>query len=199
MLFFLFWSRKPGIRKNKSNVFGANLNHFFTTFKMEQQHFFMFLYSSFFFGLKGWIRIGSKIQQHYISWIQVYFYPSLITLRNDSELFLHHFPGWDLAECGWDLAECGWDLAECGWDLAESRWDLAVCGWDLAEWLELLAVNAKVVTVLGSIPASSDKVESEGRQMKPSWITYLHKKDKIQKNPPLGFCWNLFPMGWWTS
>jgi hypothetical protein len=29
-----------------------------------------------------------------------------------------------------------------------------------------LAVDAKVATVLGSIPASSDTVESEGRQMK---------------------------------
>jgi hypothetical protein len=34
-------------------------------------------------------------------------------------------------------------------------------GEDLAEWLERLAVNANVATVLGSIP-----VESEGRQMK---------------------------------
>ncbi len=29
------------------------------------------------------------------------------------------------------------------------------CGWDLAKWLERLAVNAKVATVLCSIPASS--------------------------------------------
>ncbi len=36
----------------------------------------------------------------------------------------------------------------------------------LAKWLERLAVNAKVATVLGSILASSDTVESEGRQMK---------------------------------
>jgi hypothetical protein len=35
------------------------------------------------------------------------------------------------------------------------------------EWLERLAVNANVAkTDLGSIPASSDAVESEGRQMK---------------------------------
>jgi hypothetical protein len=39
-------------------------------------------------------------------------------------------------------------------------------GLDLAEWLERLAVNGDVATVLGSIPASSDTVESEGRQMK---------------------------------
>ncbi len=36
-------------------------------------------------------------------------------------------------------------------------------GWDLADRLERLAVNAKVATVLGSIPASSDPVESERR------------------------------------
>jgi hypothetical protein len=33
-------------------------------------------------------------------------------------------------------------------------------------WLERLAVNAKVTTVLGSIPTSSDTVEFEGQQMK---------------------------------
>ncbi len=50
--------------------------------------------------------------------------------------------------CGWDLAEL-WMISSlnCGWDLAE-------CGWDLAEWLECLNANAKVTTVLGSIPAS---------------------------------------------
>ncbi len=37
---------------------------------------------------------------------------------------------------------------------------------DLAEWLERLTANAEVATVLGSIPASFDTVESEGRQMK---------------------------------
>ncbi len=40
------------------------------------------------------------------------------------------------------------------------------CERDLAEWLERLAANAIVATVLGSIPASSDTVDSEGRQMK---------------------------------
>ncbi len=59
------------------------------------------------------------------------------------------------------------DLAECGWDLADRGWDLAECVWDLAEWLERLAVNAKAATVLGFFPASSNTVESEGRQMKP--------------------------------
>ncbi len=38
-------------------------------------------------------------------------------------------------------------------------------GWDLAELLERLTVNAVVATVLGSIQASSEIVESEGRQM----------------------------------
>jgi hypothetical protein len=33
------------------------------------------------------------------------------------------------------------------------------------EWLERLAVNAKAATVLDSIPASSNTVESEWRQM----------------------------------
>jgi hypothetical protein len=33
-------------------------------------------------------------------------------------------------------------------------------------WLECLTANAEIETVLGSIPASSDKVDSEGRQMK---------------------------------
>jgi hypothetical protein len=37
---------------------------------------------------------------------------------------------------------------------------------ELAEWLEGLTVNAKVATLLGSIPASSDTVEYDGRHMK---------------------------------
>jgi hypothetical protein len=57
-------------------------------------------------------------------------------------------------------------------------------GWDLAKWLERLAVNGKVATVLGSIPASSDSVESEGRQMRQCWITYI--KIKNPKNKEAG-------------
>ncbi len=56
-------------------------------------------------------------------------------------------------------------------------------GWDLAEWLERLTANAVVATVLGSIPASSDTVESEGRQMKQCWISYI--KEKFKKKIPL--------------
>jgi hypothetical protein len=40
----------------------------------------------------------------------------------------------------------------------------------LAELLERLTVNTAVAIVLGSIPASSDTVESEGRQMKQCGI-----------------------------
>ncbi len=52
----------------------------------------------------------------------------------------------------------------------------------LAKRLECLAVNAKVATVLGSIPAYSDSVESEGEQMKQCWITYT-KRIKSKKSP----------------
>jgi hypothetical protein len=58
--------------------------------------------------------------------------------------------------------------------------DVAKCGWDLAKWLERLTANAVVATVLGSIPASSDTVESEAQQMKQCW--------KKEKNP-LTFRW----------
>jgi hypothetical protein len=86
-----------------------------------------------------------------------------------------------------------------GWDLAEySRWDPAeYSGWDLAEWLERLTVNVAVATVLGSIPASSDTAESEGRQMKQCWISYITKS----KNPSfrlqiwvynISFAWTIF-------
>jgi len=47
----------------------------------------------------------------------------------------------------------------------------------IAEWLERLIANAVVTTVLGSIPASSDTVESEGRQMKQCRISYIKKKN----------------------
>ncbi len=65
---------------------------------------------------------------------------------------------------------CRWTLKSCGWDLA--------CGWDLSYWLEWLTANAEVATVLGSILASSDTAESEGRQMKQCWIQYI----EIKKN-----------------
>jgi hypothetical protein len=54
----------------------------------------------------------------------------------------------------------------------------------IAEWLERLIANAVVTTVLGSIPASSETVESEGRHMKQCRIS-VHKKRKNTKNPPL--------------
>jgi hypothetical protein len=50
-------------------------------------------------------------------------------------------------------------------------------GWDQAVWLERLAVNAKDEALLVSIPASSDTVEFEGRQMKQCWITYIKWKN----------------------
>ncbi len=57
---------------------------------------------------------------------------------------------------------------------------------DLAKWLERLIANAEVPTVLGSIPASSDTVESEERQMKQCWIKYIEEKNQqIQ-------CWRKF-------
>jgi hypothetical protein len=37
-----------------------------------------------------------------------------------------------------------------------------------AEWLERLTANAEIATVLRSIPAFADTVESEGQQMKQS-------------------------------
>jgi hypothetical protein len=46
-------------------------------------------------------------------------------------------------------------------------------------WLERLTANAIVATVLGSLPAFTGTVESEGRQMKQCCIKYL----KIQKIP----------------
>ncbi len=45
-------------------------------------------------------------------------------------------------------------------------------------WLERLTVNGVVATVMGSIPASSDTVESEGRQIKQCWISYIKENPK---------------------
>jgi hypothetical protein len=55
----------------------------------------------------------------------------------------------------------------------QTEQEISVRGWDLAERLERLTANAEVVTVLGTIPASSDTVESEGRQMKQCWISHF--------------------------
>ncbi len=70
----------------------------------------------------------------------------------------------------------------CGWDLAE-LWMWSSWLSDLAEWLERLAAITNVTTILGSIPASSDTVESEGQQLKQCWITYIKKPfSDFQKN-----------------
>jgi hypothetical protein len=58
-----------------------------------------------------------------------------------------------------------------------------VGGWDLTKWLERLSASAKVATVLGSIPASSDTVEFEGRKMKQCWIKYNMWRKKSKKPP----------------
>jgi hypothetical protein len=49
-----------------------------------------------------------------------------------------------------------------------------------------LAVNAKVATALGSITASYDTVESDGRQMKHCSITYIKRKNP--RKSPLQIC-----------
>ncbi len=48
-----------------------------------------------------------------------------------------------------------------------------------------LMANTEVATVLGLIPASSDTVESEGRQMKQCWIKYMEKNPLL--NSKKGF------------
>ncbi len=60
---------------------------------------------------------------------------------------------------------------------------------NLVKWLERLTANAAVATVLGSIPASSDTMESEGRQIKQCWISYIKKK--FIKKSPFNFCVDL--------
>jgi len=54
-----------------------------------------------------------------------------------------------------------------------------------AEYLERLTASAEVETVLGSVPASSDTVESEGRQMEQCLLHYIEKKKKKHKIPLL--------------
>ncbi len=54
-------------------------------------------------------------------------------------------------------------------------------GWDLSKRLKRLTANAKVATVLGSIPASADTLESKGRQIKQSWSKNKTKIPLITK------------------
>ncbi len=85
-----------------------------------------------------------------------------------------HLESWRLSL---NLLGSAWAAEADSWDMeTQPGWELVKYGWDLTKWLEHLAVNAKVAPVLGSIPVSSDTVESEGRQMKQCWI---------RKNPPL--------------
>ncbi len=60
--------------------------------------------------------------------------------------------------------------------------------------LERLTANDEVSTVQGTIPPSSDTVESKGRQMKLRWIKYLKSR---QKTSPFYFdSPNLFAAEW---
>ncbi len=52
--------------------------------------------------------------------------------------------------------------------------------WLLAEWLDRLSVNSNVATALGSIPAFTDTVVSEGRQMRQCFWTSI--KIPFKKN-----------------
>ncbi len=61
-----------------------------------------------------------------------------------------------------------------GRSLAPIVWAVTWTRYTLAEGLERLTVNAKVATELSPIPASSDKLESRGRQMKQCWIHKVH-------------------------
>jgi hypothetical protein len=48
--------------------------------------------------------------------------------------------------------------------------------------IERLTTNAELATVLDSIPASSDTVESEGRQMKYNKENYKNRKIEIRQS-----------------
>jgi hypothetical protein len=65
------------------------------------------------------------------------------------------------------------------WTLLYLKGMPADCGWYLAERLERLTANAEDATVLGSITASSGKMEFEGRQIKQCWIQYVEEKKII--------------------
>ncbi len=86
-----------------------------------------------------------------------------------------------------------WKMLIKNWNC---RWDLANCGWDLTKWLERrLTVNAKVATVLGSIPASSrhSGIWWAAVEMKQCWITYIKKppyKKKLNKSIPSQATWS---------
>jgi hypothetical protein len=45
-----------------------------------------------------------------------------------------------------------------------------ISGWDLAEWFGHLTAHATVATVLGSMSASSDTLESDRQKIKQRWI-----------------------------
>ncbi len=68
-------------------------------------------------------------------------------------------------------------LHRWAWPKVSLRWqDLRL---NKIQTQRMTTANASVATVLGSIPASVGKVESEGRQMKQCWIVYEQKEKKI--------------------
>ncbi len=88
---------------------------------------------------------------------------------------------WPKVDEIWPSVDEIWPGVDEIWPRLDEIWPSCWC--NLAERLERLTANAKCATVLGSIPASSDTVETEGRQMKQYWIKYITKC--IQKSPCL--------------
>ncbi len=61
--------------------------------------------------------------------------------------------------------------------------------YSIAAWLERLTASDVVATVLDSIPASSDTVESEGRPDE-AVLNIVHKKKKKAKKSPVKRNWS---------
>ncbi len=57
-----------------------------------------------------------------------------------------------------------------------------ICGWSSRVQVRASDCQCQIATVLGSIPASSDTVKSEGRQIKQCWIQYMKKKNLPSHN-----------------
>ncbi len=109
----------------------------------------------------------------------------------------------DLIHTRLDLVHTRLDLIHTRLDLIHTRLDLIHTRLDLIHVRSSQVVwsvwKAKVTKVLGSTWESSETVESEGRQMKQCWITYIKRKKSFKK--PLWrlkkeFKWAVEKNGW---
>ncbi len=124
--------------------------------------------SQFYDSEKTWPSINHSIPSgvHKIHKLSHLLEPSslLLSLRNISSILLNFLSGWGAEDRDWNFLWGKFHIPEME-EQCSPQCKITVLLY-IAEWQDRLTANAEVATVQGSIPTSTDTVDSEGLQMK---------------------------------